>query len=90
MLIGGSREKDKLWLLLQNWWDDMQLVEVDSAYFAESNASLYFGYDLTDANLDKFYTMNSSFVADSNNLDRADYYGNYDCFTEPRFGRLGF
>jgi hypothetical protein len=79
ILIGGRRDKHgKLWLLLQNWWPDMQLVEVSAEYFATCKASLSFVDENVkfddDAveNLEKCYVMNRSLVADCNNLDRAD------------------
>ena len=91
ILIGGRREKGKLWLLLQNWWDDMQLVEVDSEYFAGCHASLSFvthpKEDFAGVDLELFYTMNSSLVAESNNLDRADYSMSDGCFAGPDLDR---
>jgi hypothetical protein len=91
VLIGGRRVKGKLWLLLQNWWDDMQLVEVDADYFAGCQATLSFvaqtKKEFADANLETFYTMNPSLVADSNNLDRADYAKSDGCFAVPHLDR---
>jgi hypothetical protein len=85
LLIGGRLTMGRLWLLFQNWWDDMQLVEVDGAYFEGSGATLSFvrhkKEEFADADLDSFYTTNSSLVADSNNLDRADCSGSTNgCF----------
>ena len=93
LLIGGRLAKGRLWLLFQNWWDDMQLVEVDGAYFNGSGATLSFvrhkKEEFAAADLDSFYTMNRSLVADSNNLDRADCSDSTDgCFKELRFDRL--
>jgi hypothetical protein len=87
VVIGGRRVKGKLWLLLQNWWDDMQLVEVDADNFAGCQATLSFAGHTTkafaDANLKTFYTMNRSLVSDSNSLDRADYAERDGCFEVP-------
>lgn len=86
LLIGGRREKGKLWLLLQNWWADMPLVEVDAEYFAGCQATLSFvcneKEDYEGVNLETFYSMNKSLVADSNNLDRADYDRSDACFED--------
>lgn len=77
VLIGGRRENNKLWWLLQNWWDEMQLVELDAEYFAGCRAHLHFSSqpkeEFEAMDLTMFHKMNESLVADSNNLDGADY-----------------
>jgi len=49
VLLGGQKEGKKVWMLLQNWWSTMQLVEVCYDYFMECEGHLaYFaeaGYD---------------------------------------------
>ena len=85
ILLGGRIENGRLYMLLQNWWEDMPLVEVDTEYLKNSHATLTFvrndKEEFESANLENFYTMNHSLVADSNNLDRADY-----AFSDGYFG----
>ena len=91
ILIGGRIENGRLCMLLQNWWEDMPLVEVDTEYFKNAKAKLSFvtngKEDFESANLENFYTMNHSLVADSNNLDRADYELSDGCFASPTLDR---
>jgi hypothetical protein len=43
VLVGMLKKSDgKWWLLLQNWWPQMQLVEVSQQYFLSSGASICF------------------------------------------------
>jgi hypothetical protein len=45
VLIGMRKDSDdKWWLLLQNWWPQMQLVEVSQQYFSSSKAWLHCVY----------------------------------------------
>jgi hypothetical protein len=79
LLLGGRKdEKGNTWLLLQNWWLDLQLVEVSSEYFKNCKAELSFVHretimkDTDSASLENCYTMNKFRVAECNNLDRAE------------------
>ena len=77
VLIGGRRDKTgKLFLLLQNWWDGMQLVEVDTDYYATCDPDLTVvdvpEKDFAKVHLASFFSTNSALVADSHGLDRAD------------------
>jgi hypothetical protein len=79
VLIGGRQDKkENVWLLLQNWWDEMQFVEVSTRYFRESQGKLLFVDDHTilknanNAAMENSYEMNNFRVSDANNLDRAD------------------
>ena len=91
LLIGGRIYKGRLWLLLQNWWEDMQLVEVDAEYFAGSQAMLSFVCHETEefvgVDLNSIFSTNDSLVADSNNLDRADYAAHDGCFPPSQLDR---
>ena len=77
VLIGVRKQGKKVWLLLQNWWTDMQVVEVSQEYFENSGASLTF---VTSELSEKTYstdhiingTCNASPIADCNNLDIMD------------------
>lgn len=43
VLIGGRiDDNDRTWLLLQNWWDDMQFIEVSVDYFKACKGELSF------------------------------------------------
>ena len=95
LLLGGRLVNNKLFLLFQNWWPTMQLVEVDAEYFAAAEASLFFlnhkkeyfktnEYGQVDLGA-MFYSLNSSLVADAYGLDRADYNRGDGCFS---YGQL--
>ena len=83
MILIGTRldERKNRWLLLQNWWSDMELVEVSAEYFFNSHAELVFvnasggwlDYNkLTNPHRNDLYDVSFSLVADTNNLDRCD------------------
>jgi hypothetical protein len=77
VLLGFRIEQTtkKKWLFLQNWWPDMQLVEVSDEYFKNSEGNLVFILEdqdqYRDVDLGNHYSMNDSRVAESN-LDRAE------------------
>ena len=81
ILIGCRRDqKNHLWLLLQNWWDGMEIVEVSIGYLKECNADIYFIHQdtpfdtkkLANPNPQDWLEFNHSLIADANNLDRPD------------------
>jgi len=81
VLLGGRRidEKDqkKTYLLLQNWWPGMPLVEISDDYYNASGRSLVFvptkGLAHFDSlNHDSFYARNNSLMAECNKMDRAE------------------
>ena len=93
VLIGGryGESESKDYFLLQNWWSDMQLLEVDLDYLEASGASLPFVAperfaDVHTVNLEECYSMNRYKVADAYNLDRADT--RHDCFNRPPRERM--
>ena len=45
VLVALRREKNQWILLLQNWWDRMQFVEVTEEYFLSSEAVLVWAVD---------------------------------------------
>jgi hypothetical protein len=77
VLLGFRIEQTtkKKWLLFQNWWSDMQLVEVSDEYFENARGNLVFvledGDKYRHVDLANCYSMNDSRVAESN-LDRAE------------------
>ena len=80
LLIGGRRDaNNRLWFLLQNWWTDMQLVEVSAAYLKASGARILFAnpdYEFAPADDRKEFSQNPFLFADANNFDRAVQMGN--------------
>ena len=88
ILIGARKKGKKTWLLFQNWWSDMQVVEVSQDYFENSDACLTFvkgevsqepySYD----ELLNGGTFNASPIADCNNLDTKDDPSNRSPFGE--------
>jgi hypothetical protein len=76
VLIGGRLEGKKQWLLLQNWWDEMPLVEVSAVYFKNSGGYLGFipkgTLDSFSDSFESIYSLNASPIAESNNLDKPD------------------
>ena len=78
VLIGGRQEKNKKWLLFQNWWEDMQLVEVSDTYFNDVGGVLQFLTKRALEHVDFFesaYSTNTSPIAECNNLDMHDNMG---------------
>jgi hypothetical protein len=75
VLIGGRRDpkvQGKKWLLLQNWWENMPLVEVSDEYFknVEGQLTFFAGWEVMDQkkeniSLESCYSMNQSLVAES-------------------------
>ena len=77
VLIGVRKQGEKVWLLLQNWWTDMQVVEVSLEYFENSDASLTFvTNELSENTHSSDHILNgtcsASPIADCNNLDMMD------------------
>jgi len=75
VIIGGRYEGRKLWLLLQNWWTDMQLVEVSAEYLKNCGALITFAeqeIDFAPENERDPYSLNDSLFADANYFDRAE------------------
>ena len=76
------------WLLLQNSWEDMPLVEVSLDYLVACDASISFPTSkrqhrhkifrqLSDQ---EWYAVNAAKVAECNNVDRAETCGRGGCF----------
>ena len=78
VLLGGRRVGQKTYLLCQNWWPDMPLVELSDDYFKAADGELSFVVSDDLRHFDKlssgssFHSVNGSPLADCNNLDRAD------------------
>ena len=74
VVIGGRYEGRKLWLLLQNWWTDMQLVEVSAEYLENCSARVSFAGKVKFAPESQRdpYSLNDSLFADARNFDRAE------------------
>jgi len=80
MIIIGCRfdENNNLFLLIQNSWDDMPLVEVSAEYLALCKAEIHAVYAngldqrKWDEVKDNFFSVCKSRFADCNNLDRAE------------------
>jgi hypothetical protein len=75
VLIGcrTDRVSNKKWLLFQNWWSDMQLVEVSDDYFWAAKGTVAFvtETEFDSVDLSSFHSFNHARVAESN-LDRAE------------------
>ena len=73
---GGRKVGQQVWLLLQNWWTDMQLVEVKYDYFEKCDGCLlFFTKNDVPRRVDSFesvYSRNSSPIAECNNLDKEE------------------
>ena len=76
MIILHARKDKKdqtWWFLMQNWWPDMQLVEVSEEYLADSEALL----DFVNSNIsftktvEAVYKKNTARIAHCNDMDRA-------------------
>merc|ERR1711935_1050628 len=63
MVLIGVRWKDgKLRVLLQNWWKEMQLLEVSASLLEKSGATLSFlSMKITDVDQDKFGAHNTRY-----------------------------
>ena len=75
VVIGGRRTNNKLFILLQNWWESMQLVEVSADYLSNCGAQIHFvceSFQLSPSKIGQGYSLNASLVADANNFDRAE------------------
>jgi hypothetical protein len=80
VLLGGRRDEEnpkKTYLLFQNWWPGMPLVEISDDYYKASGGSLVFvstkGLAHFDSlNHDSFYARNNSLMAECNKMDRAE------------------
>jgi hypothetical protein len=72
VLIGVRKEGSKMWLLMQNWWASMQLVEVSYEYFRASKGKLTFFSASSDQtfNFTRPVSFNSSHIAECNRLDQ--------------------
>lgn len=82
VLLGGrSDEKNpkKKFLLFENWWEEMPLVEVSDDYFKAAKGILIF---LARSEIESFGMEDDSrctyLIAESNNIDRPE--GHYGCF----------
>ena len=70
--IGGRCDpnKNKTWLLLQNWWDDMQFIEVSVDYFKACGGELSFvefsekPEESNEVSIENCYSLNRSRVAE--------------------------
>ena len=72
MIIIGSRTKEnKNFYLLQNWWKQMQFVEVDEVYLKHCNPTLYYVETPQYKIPDKFAT-DSVRYAENENLDKPE------------------
>jgi hypothetical protein len=82
ILLGGRTEKanpNKKYLLLQNWWEDMPLVEISDDYFRQALGQVLFvpddrleDFEKVAGSEDELYPRCSSLLAESNNIDRAE------------------
>merc|ERR1712137_1048863 len=81
IIIGCRRDKNnRLWLLLQNWWEGMEIVEVSIQYLQKCYAEISFIHpnvpfdtkNLASPDPDHWLEFNHSRIADANNLDRSD------------------
>ena len=88
ILIAARRDKNNIWLILQNSWEDMPLVEVSLDYLVACDASISFPTSarqhrdkifrqLSDQ---EWYAVNAAKVAECNNVDRAETCGREGCF----------
>jgi hypothetical protein len=70
MVLVGFRidETGKEFVLLQNWWNNLQFVECDSEYFAASGATIYF----CTGDISQHDFMTTSAVYDEANYDCDD------------------
>jgi hypothetical protein len=87
LIIGGRHDKNgKLWLLVQNWWFDMPLVEISVDYLVSTGASCYYvpsleTYQIRVILCDPIST-NSADVAECHNLDQKDKIEQHMTFSE--------
>jgi len=91
VLIGVRKEGTKVWLLLQNWWTNMQLVEVSWDYFANAEGKLTFFAKRSVLNetaycFDRMYSLNSSPKAECDHLDKKEDPADVPVLSDPWSG----
>lgn len=82
VLLGGRRDAanpKKKYLLLQNWWEDLPLVEVSDDYLKGAGANIVFvptrairDFDHMSGEKKDSYPRCSSLLAETNNIDRGE------------------
>ena len=71
IIIGSRTNENKNIYLLQNWWKQMQFVEVDEVYLKQCNPTLYYVETPQYKIPDKFAT-DSVRYAENENLDKPE------------------
>ena len=73
VLLGMRTDGDKKFFLFQNWWPEMQLVELSDEYLMNADGELRFvaAQNLKEAQPKHWHEVNSARVTESL-LDRAD------------------
>jgi len=94
LLLGGRREESgKLWLLFQNWWYDMPLVEMSFKYLKSAGGTFYCVPGLASRRVRTISSpiqTNKCLVADCHNLDKQDHIGSYEPVSHPVRDRISF
>jgi hypothetical protein len=72
VLVGARTDANgKRWFLLQNWWPEMQFVEVSKSYLESSGATVYF-VETPQPHIPKVFPQYKAAYAESGMIDKEE------------------